>query len=289
MSRVHEALLRTSATKDVMHPVDSVGTPAHAEDGAVGTSPKIELLHRDSQRRDRFRTEIQAASGDVRSKPGAAGEPAADGDVGQLTRDEEFKLIQNVFRVPGSAGRRTVLFAGVDRHPASATLCGRTAELLAAQVEGSVCVVDTDLRDPSLHLCLNGRATDGLLDLLRDGRSARSAAQQLGANLWLLASASRVPEPHAVLASDRLRLLFTELREQFDHVLISAPPFSESAASILLSQLTDGVVLVVEAHATRRERARNVKESLTAAGVPLLGVVLNNRTFPIPDALYRRL
>jgi Mrp family chromosome partitioning ATPase len=49
------------------------------------------------------------------------------------------------------------------------------------------------------------------------------------------------------------------------------------------------VVVVVGAHSTRRETARKAKESLDAAHVHLLGTVLNNRTFPIPEALYRRL
>jgi Mrp family chromosome partitioning ATPase len=58
---------------------------------------------------------------------------------------------------------------------------------------------------------------------------------------------------------------------------------------MLLSRWTDGVVLVLEANATRRDAARRVKEILDAAKVSVLGVVLNNRTFPIPDVLYRRL
>jgi Mrp family chromosome partitioning ATPase len=58
---------------------------------------------------------------------------------------------------------------------------------------------------------------------------------------------------------------------------------------MLLSRWTDGVVLVLEANATRRDAARRVKEILNAANVSVLGVVLNNRTFPIPDVLYRRL
>jgi len=48
-------------------------------------------------------------------------------------------------------------------------------------------------------------------------------------------------------------------------------------------------VLVLEANATRKDAARRVKEILDAANVRVLGVVLNNRTFPIPDAIYQRL
>jgi Mrp family chromosome partitioning ATPase len=57
----------------------------------------------------------------------------------------------------------------------------------------------------------------------------------------------------------------------------------------MIGRLADGVVLVIEAHATRREAARKVKESLEAANVRLLGAVLNKRTFPIPEVLYNRI
>ena len=52
--------------------------------------------------------------------------------------------------------------------------------------------------------------------------------------------------------------------------------------------MTDGVILGLEAGATRRETAGQTKAHLDAAGVRLLGVVLNKRTFPVPEALYRR-
>jgi len=56
-----------------------------------------------------------------------------------------------------------------------------------------------------------------------------------------------------------------------------------------IGRWTDGVVVAVEANCTRRDSAKRVKETLLAANVNLLGVVLNNRTFPIPEAIYQRL
>jgi Mrp family chromosome partitioning ATPase len=43
----------------------------------------------------------------------------------------------------------------------------------------------------------------------------------------------------------------------------------------------------LEANSTRREAADKVAESLRAAQVTILGAVLNKRTFPIPESLYR--
>jgi Mrp family chromosome partitioning ATPase len=53
--------------------------------------------------------------------------------------------------------------------------------------------------------------------------------------------------------------------------------------------LADGLVLVIEANITRRETAQKIKQDLELVGVCLVGAVLNNRTFPIPDSLYRHL
>jgi Mrp family chromosome partitioning ATPase len=49
------------------------------------------------------------------------------------------------------------------------------------------------------------------------------------------------------------------------------------------------MVLIVEANATRRDTVRELMEEFRVVGVRLLGVVLNNRTFPIPDSIYHNL
>jgi Mrp family chromosome partitioning ATPase len=206
-----------------------------------------------------------------------------------LAREEEFRLVQRLF-LAQAVKRLTVLFAAVEhQHDESAVICARAAEMLAAQVEGPVCLVDANLRAPSLHYRYGKEAAVGLADALHDnGSTFDCAPQPVAGNLWLLPSGWTVPDPYRIVTSDRVRFLFRQLQERFDYVLICGAPIGQCAESIYLSQLTDGVVLVVEAHKTRRERARKVKESLDSARVRLLGVVLNNRTFPIPQALYRR-
>ena len=82
---------------------------------------------------------------------------------------------------------------------------------------------------------------------------------------------------------------FEELRAEFDYILINAPTMGTTANLTLLGQMADGVIFVVEANSTRRETTKQFKESLEEAHVRVLGVVLNNRTFPIPEAVYRKL
>src|SRR5207253_7590205 len=80
--------------------------------------------------------------------------------------------------------------------------------------------------------------------------------------------------------AERLKERMNELRVFFKYVLIHSPVCSDRAAAPP-SFGVDGLVLIVEANSTRRETVREVMKELRMLGTPILGVVLNNRTFPI--------
>jgi Mrp family chromosome partitioning ATPase len=86
-----------------------------------------------------------------------------------------------------------------------------------------------------------------------------------------------------------MRSRLAELRSIFDYVLIDAAPMNACNDAIVLGGLSDGVVLLLKANSSRRETARKALQDLQTANVPALGAVLNQRTFPIPEALYKRL
>ena len=72
------------------------------------------------------------------------------------------------------------------------------------------------------------------------------------------------------------------------YTVIQAPPAGYSEAA-LLGQLSDGMILVLQANSTRRAAAKKVKQMLQATNVRLLGAILSERTFPIPQKLYEKL
>ena len=80
-----------------------------------------------------------------------------------------------------------------------------------------------------------------------------------------------------------------ELREAYRYVLVHSGSLWLNANAMLLGKWTDGVVLILEANSTRRDTARRIKEGLAVANAKVLGVVLNNRRYPIPESLYSRL
>jgi Mrp family chromosome partitioning ATPase len=208
-------------------------------------------------------------------------------EMNGTVRDEISKIVQNLFLI--AQGPRHVVFAGTESGCGSSWMCARVAEGLAPQGRGTVCVVDCNLRSPTLHQQFGTENHDGLSDALLGSGPIREYAHRLSQNLWLLSCGSATELGLTMLGSDRMRLRLAELHAAFDYVLIDAAALNACNDAIVLGGLSDGVVLTLKANSSRRETARKAVQELQAANVRTLGAVLNQRTFPIPDALYKRL
>jgi len=204
-----------------------------------------------------------------------------------IEREESLKLVQKVFLLKGKETPRAVIFAGIDSGSGCSGLCAHAAEVLASQNVGTVCLVDANLRAPSLPEFFGVGNHHGLSDALRSKDSIRNFAKPVRRdNLFLLSCGSRASESAALLNSETMKTRMAELRSEFQYVLIDSPPLSTYADAFAVGQLADGLVLVLEANSTRREAAVRIAESLRAAQIQILGAVLNKRTFPIPEPLY---
>lgn len=215
--------------------------------------------------------------------------PRRNPGVDQVAREEAIGLVQKVFRTRGQE-HRTVVFAAISSGSGCSWICARTAEILARSIPGKVCLVDANFRTPSLPEVLGTSSDHGLSDALRRERPAREFVNHLEpSNLWLLSCGSAPEASVGLLASERMRTLVAELRQEFEYVLIDAPPVGRYSDTFGIGQLADGLVMVLEANVTRKEVAARAVDKLRDLNVNVLGAVLNKRTFPIPDSIYQRL
>jgi capsular exopolysaccharide synthesis family protein len=206
----------------------------------------------------------------------------------EVTREESLKLVQSLFLSRSEGAPQLVVFAGIDSGNGCSCICAQVAETLAGQRLGSVCLVDANLRSPVLPDLLGVSNHYGLTDALSKNGSIRDFAKVVRSdNLWLLSCGSQAAQSAGLLNSETMKVRVSELREEFDYVLIDSPPLNTYADGVALAQLADGLVLVLEANSTRREAALRVAENLRAAQIKILGAVLNKRTFPIPETLYK--
>lgn len=76
-------------------------------------------------------------------------------------------------------------------------------------------------------------------------------------------------------------------RQEFDWILVDAPPFFATPETYSVAKACDGVVLVLKSGETRYPALKALASDLDSLGIPIIGTVLNFRQYPIPKWLLR--
>jgi hypothetical protein len=210
----------------------------------------------------------------------------ANSYAGDICKDEIVKIVQRVFLSNDDSAPRRVVFCGVDRENGSSVVCVQAARVLASIISQPVCIVDAKIRTPRL---VQKVASTLQAPFLNTDHSPQATCEQMDSNLWLAGPELLAEGFGSILSVDKVRRRLAEMLSSFEYVLIDAPGAIVSGDATILGQAADAAVLVIEANSTRRLTAQKAKEALDASGVRLLGTVLHNRTFPIPEKLYKRL
>jgi polysaccharide biosynthesis transport protein len=159
-----------------------------------------------------------------------------------------------------------------------------------AQLGDRTLLMDSDLRKPGVRRALNltiGKDV-GLSSYLAGVSSLDEATIQHPTitNLSALTTGPVPPSPADLLSSHRMREAIAELRRRFKFIVIDSPPVMAATDAVILSALTDGVLLVVRSGETPKEAFTRTRDLLAAVKCRLLGVVLNAVDSSAPDYYY---
>jgi capsular exopolysaccharide synthesis family protein len=147
-----------------------------------------------------------------------------------------------------------------------------------AQQGKRVLLIDSDLRKPTVHYTFRQENHVGLSNVLTRQASLDEAVKTTDQdNLWLLTSGPIPPNPSELLGSRGMHTLLELANNEYDVIIMDSPPILAVTDAHVLSNLADGVVLVVSSGKTEIESAKKAKELLSSAKAKILGVVLNNK------------
>jgi capsular exopolysaccharide synthesis family protein len=154
-----------------------------------------------------------------------------------------------------------------------------------AQQGKRVLLVDADLRKPTAHYTFRTENHVGLSNVLTRQATLDEAVKTTDQdNLWVLTSGPIPPNPSELLGSKGMLMLLEKAKDEYDVIILDSPPVLAVTDAQVLSNLTDGVVLVVSSGKTEIESAKKAKELLDSAKAKILGVVLNNKK--VQDSQY---
>jgi len=214
---------------------------------------------------------------------------APDAAVPDQFADEQIRrLVRQVFAPGWPRPARHVVFSAVDSETYIAEICMDVGKSLAAQVAGSVCVVEANWQHPELEGVFARKEGESLAPTGEPGM-VRSLCQHVSGRLWLAPMRVLAGEAADNFSAATLERRLVDLHLEFDYTVLHGPSAGAASESCLLGHMSDGVIMVLEAHRTRRAAAQKAKEMLQAGNVRVLGSILSGRTFPIPRGIYRRL
>ncbi len=143
--------------------------------------------------------------------------------------------------------------------------------------EQRVLLIEADLRQPRLRSVLGlERSQPGLSELIVGLATPAQAIHTVPESGLDVVVAGRVPRhPLHLLRSPRFAELIAALRDRYDVVVIDTPPLLHVSDALVAGRQATGCVLVTAAGTTPVPVARASVRRIQAAGIPLLGVVLN--------------
>jgi len=155
------------------------------------------------------------------------------------------------------------------------TTCANLGVVLS-QAGKDVLIVDCDFRKPVMHKFFGLRNIQGVVVVLVGERAVQEVAKRPIEGLSVVPVGHIPPNPSELLGTKRFAKFLSDLRPQFDYVLVDAPPVGLVSDPAILATQGDGVLLVLDAQNTRKSLVKQAMRSLETVGANVLGTVMNN-------------
>ncbi len=197
---------------------------------------------------------------------------------------------------------KTVLITAAVKGEGTSTIAANWCRLLARDrmvglpidtadaIGGGILLIDAALRRPVLHSFFDLDRKRGLTELLQGELELEAVLKSAPRrNLWVITAGKPAANPADLIGSLLMKGVLEECRQRFEYVVLDSAPVTQYAETLALAKQVDVSVLVVRAGVTRSEVALSAKKQLQKVDSRLLGVILNQRKFIIPEWIYHKI
>jgi len=199
-------------------------------------------------------------------------------------------LVQRIFFSQATLRMRQVVISAAESRTDVSDICLQVGEVLSQETSASVVVVAGGVSGLPAGLSTG----DGEVP---DNPKRSAMATRVYGNLWMTPGLRRRDPAGDVAKTARREMIgstawysrLCDFRREFEYSILEGPAAGESSDSAIAAQVADGMILVLTAHGTRRATVHRIQETLKSTQTHLLGTILAEREFPIPEGIYRRL
>jgi len=201
---------------------------------------------------------------------------------------EELKNMKLYIRSKsGQNNIRTILFTSSIPGEGTSTILVNFAKEIAINGE-SVIVVDTNLRNPTLHKLMNVENIDGIAEIIEEKKPLIETIKKTDTeNMQIITHGKQSERTITGFSTNTIKPIIDELKSHADWVLFDSPPIHTYSDAAILANEVDGVIMVVQAEKTKWEVAQSARDKIAKGNTQILGAILNKKQFHIPNLIYK--
>lgn len=198
--------------------------------------------------------------------------------LGQLNSkdslDEDIKQIRTKLEYSNRLkDKKIILYTSLSRTNEKVLINLSTA---LGAIERKTILVDTDFRNPKIHKQLSIPNKAGLSDYLADDSNISEILQNYKETVQVLTAGNSLENPSEKFSSIKMKKLLDDFRERFDYVLLNGSAIDEVTDSVILSIISDGIILLIEKDETKQSEIKKIQKTLDEVDVELLGVIFKD-------------
>jgi len=183
---------------------------------------------------------------------------------------------------------KTLLFASPMRRELNSTVVPNLGFIFSQVLRHNTLIVDCNLRNPLYDMLLGVKPVPGLANLIEGGAEG-DYIQKIDNNLAVITAGSTVMNPVAVMDKFNINETFKDIKNKYDIILLDCTNIKNFNDIVMLSPHADGVIIVVNEGRDRKQVVKSAITPLKFNKANIIGGILNNRTFKIPEVIYKRI
>jgi tyrosine-protein kinase Etk/Wzc len=140
-----------------------------------------------------------------------------------------------------------------------------------------VVVVDLDMRKPKVHMAFNAEAQNkGVSTILIDKDPVQDCIRNSEVdNLSFISAGPTPPNPSELILNDNFDKMLTELKKEFDIVILDTPPVGLVTDGILVMKKCDLPIYVVRSDYSKKSYLKSIHRLIKSNGFDNLSVIFN--------------
>ncbi|MBI1851520.1 MAG: CpsD/CapB family tyrosine-protein kinase [Planctomycetes bacterium] len=188
----------------------------------------------------------------------------------------------NLLATNREGAKKAYVFTSARAEEGKSVSAANMALCLAEQAPLKVCLVDADLRKPSLAAMWSLRQSPGLCEVLLEGLPLESVILDTRSpSLHILPAGTPPGNPADAVSHPAMREIILKLKEKYDYIVFDTPPALLYSDAAVLGAMSDGIIFVTRINHTPRQLVDESMEALQRAGGKVLFNLLTGAT-PAP-------